>query len=247
MKKDMKPIIYDNIKNGYYINKKGEIYSEISNQYLTGNIDRNGYIRVSLQRNGELKQKSYKVHRLVKIIFDPIENFENLTVDHLDGDKRNNNITNLDWCSASENVKRAIENKLIYKNRRILTDEEVINICEWLQKGYSPKMIAQKFYPEDVIKKSRIISEISRGREWKDVSCNYKFWTKYPEFNSKFWTIWDIEEFCQLIQDNPNKTNKELANIILTKHTVSSKTAYNLIYNIRKKRKYTIVSKYYNF
>lgn len=247
MQENMKPIIYDDIKKGYYINKSGEIYSEISNRYLLGNIDAYGYIRVKLRRNSEPKEKTYKVHRLVKIIFDPVENFENLTVDHLDGNKQNNDITNLDWCDSSENIKRAIKNKLIFKSRRELTNEEVINICEWLQKGYSPKMIAQKFYPNDIIKKSRIISEILRGRHWKDVSCNYKFWVKYPEFNSRFWTIWDIEEFCQLIQDNPNKTNQELANIIVSKHTISQKTAYNLIYDIRKKRKYTIVSKHYNF
>lgn len=247
MENGMIPIRYDDIREGYYINQKGEIYSDISKRYLEGNIDRYGYLRVSLQRNSEPFQKTYKVHRLVKIIFDPIENFENLSIDHLDGNKQNNNISNLDWCPVSENVKRAIKNKLIYKSRRDLSDEEVVNICEWLQKGYSPQMIAQKFYPNNIVKKSQAINEILSGRHWKDVSCNYHFWVKYPEFNSKNWTIWNIEEFCQMIQDNPEKTNKELVKMVLEKHTISHKTAYNLIYSIRSKRKYCVVSQYYNF
>ena len=247
MKEGMKPIEYDDIREGYYINQKGEIYSDISKKYLLGSTDKNGYLRVSLRRNGTPVQKTYKIHRLVKIIFDPVEDFENLSIDHIDGDKRNNDISNLDWCSASENVKRAIKNKQIYKNRRDLSDEEVINICEWLQKGYSPQMIAQKFYSDNITKKTRVISEILCGRLWKDVSCNYHFWVKYPEFNSKNWTIWDIEDFCQLIQNNPEKTNSELAKMVLEKHTISHEVAYNLIYSIRTKRKYRMVSQYYNF
>ena len=243
----MTPIKYDDIRDGYYINEKGEIYSEITNRYLAGSSDKYGYRRVSLQRNSEPRQKTYKIHRLVRIIFDPVEDFESLTVDHLDGNKENNSLSNLDWCSDSENVKRAIKNELIYKSHRTIKDEEVITICEWLQKGYSPLMIAQKLYPDDIVKKTRIIQDIARKKNWKDVSCNYDFWVKYPEFNSKFWTIWDIEEVCQLIQDNKNKTNKELVNLLLQKHTISKDTAYNLIYGIRTKRKYTNVSQYYNF
>jgi hypothetical protein len=105
------PIIYDNISEGYYINKDGQIYSNKSNRFLVGSLDKDGYVRVSLRRDIEPKQKTYKVHRLVKIIFDPIKNFNNLTVDHLDGDKLNNNINNLDWCSSGENSRRGVLNK----------------------------------------------------------------------------------------------------------------------------------------
>lgn len=109
-------------------------------------------------------------------------------------------------------------------------------------------MIAQKFYPNDIAKKSRAIDEILCGRHWKDIACNYTFWIKYPNFNSRLWTIWDIEELCQIIQENSQKSNKEIVKIFLQNHSsTSEKTAYNLVYNIRNKRKYTIVSKYYNF
>jgi hypothetical protein len=80
-----------------------------------------------------------------------------------------------------------------------MSEEEINKICNYLQNGYSPLMIAQKFYPNNISKKVRTISEILHDRSWKDVSCNYSFWVKYPNFNSKNWTIWDIEEFCQLI------------------------------------------------
>lgn len=59
-----------------------------------------GYLRVGLFRNG--KRKWYKVHRLVAQAF--IENPEHKPqVNHIDGNKKNNSITNLEWVTDEEN------------------------------------------------------------------------------------------------------------------------------------------------
>ena len=59
-----------------------------------------GYRQVSLSRNGSWG--SHYVHRLVAVAFVPGDH--SLSVDHIDGDKSNNQATNLQWCTKAENT-----------------------------------------------------------------------------------------------------------------------------------------------
>lgn len=51
------------------------------------------------------------VHRVLLEVFNPIEHMENYTVDHIDGVRSNNNISNLRWTTQSENTLFRIENR----------------------------------------------------------------------------------------------------------------------------------------
>lgn len=53
------------------------------------------------------KKKTYKLHRLVMMAFEPIENMEQMEVNHKDGNKLHNSLDNLEWCTASYNQKHA--------------------------------------------------------------------------------------------------------------------------------------------
>ena len=53
-----------------------------------------------------------QLHRALMLAFKPIENFENLQVNHIDGNKNNNNLNNLEWVTPKENIAHAIRNKL---------------------------------------------------------------------------------------------------------------------------------------
>ena len=75
----------------------------------------NGYCYVSLCKNGQSITK--RVHKLVYCAFNPFVELpdrydKTRTIDHIDGDKTNNRIENLDICSQSENQKRAYRNGL---------------------------------------------------------------------------------------------------------------------------------------
>ena len=93
----------------YQVSNAGRLKSYKKN--ATGKIlkltNRTGdYLRVVLQGKGK-NQKSIGVHRLVALVFIP--NPDNLPqVNHIDGNKQNNKIDNLEWCSQSENVRHAI-------------------------------------------------------------------------------------------------------------------------------------------
>lgn len=70
--------------------------------YYGINPGKNGYLRVSFRVNGKVVSKL--VHRLVAETF--INNPDNLPdVNHVDGNKTNNNAGNLKWCSKSQNIK----------------------------------------------------------------------------------------------------------------------------------------------
>ena len=91
---------YDN----YFINEEGQIYTvrkSGTKYYLRGNVNKKGYVRVGLTKNG--KTKEYLVHRLVCETF--LDNPNNYPqVNHKDGNKQNNNLNNLEWCTSQENI-----------------------------------------------------------------------------------------------------------------------------------------------
>lgn len=71
--------------------------------------EQGGYKLVGIRRKGV--HHNYLVHRLVAIAF--LDNPLNLPdVNHIDGNKTNNNVSNLEWVTKSENIRHAIEHGL---------------------------------------------------------------------------------------------------------------------------------------
>lgn len=96
----------------YKISNHGRIKSNKhynKNKILKPIIKNRRYQEISLTKNN--KKKSVKIHRLVALHF--ILNPDNKSqVNHKDGNKQNNHISNLEWVTASENMKHAYCNNL---------------------------------------------------------------------------------------------------------------------------------------
>lgn len=85
---------------GYYISTWGRVYSEKVNGFLKPFTTGKGYLKVDLHKNGKRTHK--KVHRLVAEAFIP-NPLGKPQVNHIDGNKKNNSYTNLEWCTNQEN------------------------------------------------------------------------------------------------------------------------------------------------
>jgi len=80
-------------------------------KFLSPTLDRRGYPRIKFRWRNKKLELTIRIHRLVALHFIPNPN--NLPqVDHIDGNKQNNNVENLEWVTNAENSKRAAKLKL---------------------------------------------------------------------------------------------------------------------------------------
>lgn len=98
-----KKIYINENESNYSISDKGEIRNDITNKLLRPTVQY-GYERVSL-KYGE-KYYGNSIHRLVAQAFIPNPNNYPI-INHKDGNKKNNKIENLEWCTYSYNTKEA--------------------------------------------------------------------------------------------------------------------------------------------
>ncbi len=131
----------------YEISKCGIIRNVYNKNIKSQYISSTGYYMVSLSY--ENKSRPQRVHRLLACTFINNEKNEKF-INHIDGNKLNNSLDNLEWCSHSYNMKHAFDTGLINntgeKNGMSKLDfKKVSYIKELLKKGVSQQKIADKF------------------------------------------------------------------------------------------------------
>jgi len=161
-------IKYD-LSDTYEISNTGKIRHKHSGRERKLRINNSGYPYVMLCKDG--KKLNCKVHRLVAQTF--LENTENKeTVNHIDGNKTNNNVDNLEWATRSENTQHAFANGLInikgeQNHNSKLTKFKVIEIRE--RRVTNPKLWTQsKLAKEYGVDRSQI-SRIIHRKTWAHV------------------------------------------------------------------------------
>lgn len=97
---------FENCKIDYLIYENGQIYSIKFNKFLKCPTDTKGYKYLDL-RHSKCKYRCPKIHRLVALAFIPNPN--NLPqINHKDGNKKNNSVDNLEWCTNLYNTIEAV-------------------------------------------------------------------------------------------------------------------------------------------
>lgn len=153
----------------YYVDEYGEVYNK-NFKKLKQKIKKTGYCELGLiQLDGSVKW--CLIHRLVAQTY--IENPENKPfVNHIDGNKLNNCVDNLEWVTHQENMDHAKRTKLIHYGERnknsVLTEELAHKICKLLQEGYRNYDITKMFSLGD-----GIVSSIRLGVTWVEISSQY--------------------------------------------------------------------------
>lgn len=151
----------------YKISNYGQIIARDTGALIASSTHhQSNYLQTRLINDGG-NRDSVLVHVLVANSFLTKANQE-LQVDHTDSNRQNNHISNLQFLSASENVKKSKEPK---KVERYLTQEEVIDICKKLEKGLSINDICltNTFYTKSKVEK------IKQRVRWVEISKDFNF------------------------------------------------------------------------
>ena len=94
----------------YSVSSFGRVRNDLTNELKTPCIDNHGYVKVDLYKNGIARRE--RVHRLVSNAFIP--NPENKPqVNHKNGNKLDNAVSNLEWATPKENMQHASANNLV--------------------------------------------------------------------------------------------------------------------------------------
>lgn len=144
--------------SSYYINLYGEVFNKKTGRLLIGSL-RNGYRRVII--NG----KSLSVHRLVWEAYKgKIEN--NMIIDHIDGNRENNNLSNLRCISQSENIKNSysLGRSGIIKVYQLDDRYQIINEYPSIQAAADEMKVTHAAIRSAIVREGKC-----RGYYWKKV------------------------------------------------------------------------------
>lgn len=137
----------------YAVSNTGLIKT-IKNNKIHSQFERyDGYMQATLHSNG--KGKNFKVHRLVAMMF--LDNENNLPyVNHKDGNKKNNSVDNLEWCTPRQNNLHAVENGLVKA-----TPIKIIDLANGKEYVFPSIRQGANFINEDIRLVSRTLKRVN--------------------------------------------------------------------------------------
>lgn len=241
--------VIPNIKPYYYISNKGRVWSTYHNRLLLLTFDEiTGYLYTTLVRYNQ-RPKSCLVHRLEMMVFSMIPGYEELYVNHKDGNKTNNDITNLEWSTPSENEQHAyrtgLKSNLKGEDNPLSkhTESQIRKICEGLEKRLPLKEIAISAGMEPTKSNTDYICNVKSGRLWPHVSCEYNI---IKDRQDQTFLDSEIHKICKLIKTGLY-TDKQI--VYMVKPECSSESDYirykRSVCSIRNKHSYARISDQY--
>lgn len=151
--------------NGYKISNYGKVTKRYSDDLQKMSTSRHGYVSCNVKFDDGFFARS--VHRAVAYAFLRDTYRENLEVNHIDGNKQNNRVDNLEWVSKKDNQYHAtyVLGKRLgtdcYTNR--ISEETVMKIYNECLKGELSQIEIAKMFDVD----KTTVNKITRGEQWK--------------------------------------------------------------------------------
>lgn len=161
----------------YEMDEQGTVYAMFPfrdwpiGRTIKNRVHPQGYVTTGLSQNGRSVNRT--VHRLLMLTFRPIENSRHFDVNHIDGNKQNNDLSNLEWLTHKANIQHAHkvldawaangprgENTITAK----LTESDVRQIRELSKAGKSQRDIGRQFGVT-----GPNISHIVRRKSWAHI------------------------------------------------------------------------------
>ena len=227
----------------YMLNNYGRVYHKALGKLISLGISTSGYFCYPFSTiNGPI---TTQIHRLEMIIFKPIDGYEELDVNHEDGNKLNNFIGNLEWASRSDNISHSFNTGLHPVGEDLsftkISNAQAKEICDLLQSGLQPLEISRLLNIN-----SNIIQSIKNKDTWKHVSEGYEFVQK-PR---RLFTMEEASRICEYFANNniDNKTVNDHSRDALL--SIGINPTENLVDTVRKiynRKYYTNISQNYIF
>lgn len=222
----MKNLKFLNCSN-YSIDRYGNIFNLTSKRFLKHSLGDDGYYKITLTDDDSIR-KYFRVSRLVALAF--IENPHNKpVVNHIDGNKINNHVSNLEWCTISENTVHSYSTGLqtISGGYPVTDYRKVHDVCKLLEQGVRPKEVS-----EIVGITNRKVVDIRNGTYWKDISEQYNLNYVKKEYKMQ---LGKVNRICEMLANGMKIV--EIAKV--------TGTALSPIYRIKNRQSYIDISSAY--
>ena len=217
----------------YEVDKEGKIYRIGNDKEKYQATNRDGYKVAALYKDNKSTAKT--VHRLVALAFLP--NPENKPcVNHIDGDKTNNKLENLEWVTYSENTIHSFRNGLQIPAKgedcpvAKFTNDQIHEICKLMQDGLRNIEIIEKLgVPKTLLK------NIRNGTSWESIKSQYDIPKRSRVFSEE-----TVRWICQMFEDGYRICDVVRASDNPKINKVNVK-------RIKDRKEYVYYSKDYNF
>lgn len=201
------PISLPNIQPYYFISTYGRVFSTKYNKFFKCSINGRGYQEISM-RTLDNKRVQYRLHRVVMMTFNPINDMDKYMVNRIDGIKTHNWIWNLEWCDNTYNIKEA----MIYGLKKPIvgelhgmckiTDYEAEMVCQ---------LLIQQQYTYDEISyivggnvSYSMVNSIANGRTHKHLYYKYGLMNLEKRL-CKLFTNEQLHSICKYFQDHKHE------------------------------------------
>lgn len=208
----------------YAVDDSGNVITLRKSRFMKPTRSKLGYMVVSL---GGATKRTWKVHRLVMLAYKYKEGCEDMQVNHIDGNKENNHISNLEWCDSKHNNLHAIRTGL--RPLQSVTEEQVHEICQLFEQDWRNCDIAKAMNVDP-----SVVANIRKGDLCSYISEQYTFTKrKYNQRSPK-----TIRKICEMLKA------QELNSVEIAKKT---NVTPDYVRNIKARNIQTAISRNYKW